>query len=362
MARVINFYAGPAALPVEVLKKAQEEMIEWRGTGMSVMEISHRSKEYEAMHNEAQALFKELCGMGENWQILFLQGGASTQFYMVPLNFLTKDKTADYILTGAWSQKALKEAKRITSNLGITTTEDNKVFRRIPKQGELKLNPKAEYVHVTSNNTIFGTQWREFPNTGGVPIFCDMSSDIFSRKFDPSKFGLIYAGAQKNLGPSGVTVVAIRKDMLEKANKDLPTMLAYQTHAADNSLYNTPPCYSIYILNLTLNWLKNFGGLPAMEKENAAKAKTLYDAIDGSGGYYNCPVEKDARSWMNVVFRLKSEPLEEKFAKDGKAAGFIGLKGHRSVGGIRVSMYNANRLDAVNAMVGFMKDFQKKNG
>lgn len=361
MSRVHNYYAGPAALPVEVLEKAREELLEWRGTGMSVMEISHRSKEYDAVHNSAINTFKELLGMGDDWTVLLLQGGASSQFFMVPMNLLSGGGKADYVNTGAWSKKAIKEAKRFGDIHIAADTESDGVFQRVPKADELDIRDEAVYVHMTSNNTIFGTQFHEFPDTGGAPIVGDMSSDILSHEFDVSKFGVIYAGAQKNLGPSGVTVVAVRKDMLDKASKDLPTMLTWHTHADKNSLFNTPPCFGIYILDLVLGWVKEKGGVAAMDKMNAEKGELIYGAIEGSGGFYNCPVEKESRSNMNVVFRLPSEDLEAKFVSEGKEAGFLGLKGHRSVGGIRVSMYNANGVESVKDVVAFMKDFASKN-
>ncbi len=361
MARVHNFYAGPAALPLEVLEETRDELLEFRGSGVSVMETSHRSKEFDALHNETIGLFKELMGLGDNFKVLLLQGGASLQFAMVPMNLLGEGKSADYIQTGSWSKKALKEAKLFGTVRVAGTTEKDGVFRSIPKQEELDLDPNAVYCHLTSNNTIFGTQWRQFPDTGGVPLVADMSSDILSRAVDPAPFGIIYAGAQKNLGPSGVTVVAIRDDLLEKCSKDTTTMLNYHTHADKNSLFNTPPCLAIYILHKVLNWTKKQGGVASLEKINDAKAKLIYGAIDGSNGFYNCPVEKDSRSYMNVVFRLPTEELEKKFAGEGLAAGFLGLKGHRSVGGIRVSMYNANGLESVKDVVGFMKDFAAQN-
>jgi phosphoserine aminotransferase len=361
MKRAINFNAGPAAIPQEVLEKAQAEMLDWKGTGMSVMEVSHRSKEYEEMHNHAQASFKEIAGMGDDWKILFLTGGASSQFFMLPMNFLSEGGVADYLVTGHWGKAAVKEAKRYGQINSISTEKDG-VFRSILKQSDIKIDARATYVHMTSNNTIFGTQWQYWPEVGSVPFVADMSSDIFSRPFPADKFSMIYAGAQKNLGPSGVTAVAVKESFLAKAKEDLPTMLSYKTHQANNSLYNTPPCFSIYILDLTLDWIKKMGGLPALQKINEEKARLLYDAIDSSGGYYNCPVDKDARSKMNVVFRLGSEELEDKFVKEAKAAGIIGVKGHRSVGGIRFSIYNANLVENVKISADFMKDFQKRNG
>ncbi|MBN2378149.1 MAG: 3-phosphoserine/phosphohydroxythreonine transaminase [Sedimentisphaerales bacterium] len=363
MPRVHNFYAGPAALPLEALEAAREELLDFRGSGVSVMETSHRSKEYDAVHNEAGQLFSELLGLGDNFKVLFLQGGASLQFAMIPMNLLSPDQSADYIITGAWSQKALKEAKLFGTARVAATTEVDGVFNSIPTADQLDLDSNAQYCHLTSNNTIFGTQWRTFPDTGNVPLVADMSSDILSRSFDPSLFGIIYAGAQKNIGPAGVAVVAIRDDVLEKCKKDgVPTMLSYHTHADKNSLFNTPPCFTIYMVNKVFNWLKNKGGVATIEKENAAKADLIYGCIDNSNGYYTCPVAPQSRSWMNVVFRLPSEDLEKKFVAEGLAAGFVGLKGHRSVGGIRVSIYNANGLDSVKDVVNFMTNFVAKNG
>ena len=362
MKRVINFSAGPAGIPVEVLEQARDEMLDWNGTGCSVMEVSHRGKEYDALHHEAMDLFRELAGMGPEWKVMFTTGGASTQFLMLPMNHLGTGKSADYVNTGNWSKAAIKEAKRFGT---ITRPADMELegglFRSIPKQGDLKFNPAAEYVHYTSNNTIFGTQWGYIPDVKGKPLVCDMSSDIFSRPVDFSKYDMIYAGAQKNLGPSGVTVVAMKDSFLAKANADLPTMMSYKVFAENDSMFNTPPCFSIYILDLVLRWLKKNGGLAAMGKVNDAKQGTLYAAIDGSNGYYTCPVDKDARSWMNIVFRLPTVELEEKFIKDAKAAGIVQIKGYRTVGGIRFSEYNAVTLDNIKTTVGFMADFKAKN-
>ncbi len=362
MPRIHNFYAGPAALPVQALEAAREELLDFAGSGVSVMETSHRSKEYDQVHNTTIALIKELMGLDENFEVLFIQGGASFQFAMVPMNLLGNGASADYILTGSWSKKAIKEAKIVGAARVAATTEADGVFRSIPKQDDLDLDAKAAYCHLTSNNTIFGTQWRQFPNTGSVPLVGDMSSDILSRRFDPEPFGLIYAGAQKNLGPSGVAIVIIRKDILERCRDGLPTMLSYKTHAENNSLYNTPPTFAIYMVYQVLVWLKNAGGVAAMEKINNEKSQLIYGTIDGSGGFYSNPIVPADRSQMNVVFRLPSEDLEKRFVSEGLAAGFVGLKGHRSVGGIRVSMYNANGLDSVRDVVGFMKDFAAKNG
>ncbi len=362
MKRVINFSAGPAAIPVEVLEQARDDMLDWNGTGCSVMEVSHRGKEYDALHHETMDLFRELAGMGPEWKVLFTTGGASTQFLMLPMNYLGEGKSADYVNTGNWSKAAIKEAKRFGSVSHPANMElEGGLFRSIPKQAELKFNAAAEYVHYTSNNTIFGTQWHYTPDAKGKPLVCDMSSDIFSRPVDFSKFDMIYAGAQKNLGPSGVTVVAMKEGFLAKAKEDLPTMMSYKVFAANDSMFNTPPCFSIYVLNLVLRWLKKNGGLEAMGKVNDAKQKTLYSTIDGSSGYYTGPVDLDARSWMNVVFRLPSVELEEKFIKDAKAAGIVQIKGYRTVGGIRFSTYNASTLEHIKTAAQFMQDFKAKN-
>jgi phosphoserine aminotransferase len=362
MARLRNYYAGPAALPLEALQAAQKELLDFAGSGVSVMETSHRSKEFDHIHNETIALVKELMGLDDKFDVLLLQGGASLQFAMVPMNLIPKGQSADYIITGSWSKKAIKEAKIIASARVAATTEIDGVFRAIPKQEALDLDPKAAYCHITSNNTIYGTQWGRFPNTGNVPLVADMSSDILSRRFDPAPFGLIYAGAQKNLGPSGLVVVIIRKDVLEKSNEGLPTMLSYRTHAKENSLFNTPPCFSIYMMNKVLHWVKGRGGVAVLEKENQAKGKLIYGAIDQSNGFYKNTIAAQDRSLMNVVFNLTTEELEKKFVADALVAGFLGVKGHRSIGGIRASIYNANGLDSVTDFVAFMKNFAAKNG
>jgi len=362
MARKHIYYAGPAVLPVEALQEAQAELLEYKNSGSSIMETSHRGKDYEAVHNGTIALIKELMGLGDNYKVLFLQGGASLQFAMVPMNFLGQGRSADYIQTGTWSKKALKEAKLFGNTRVAATTEKDGIFRSIPKQSDLNLDPNAVYCHLTSNNTIFGTQCRQFPDTGNVPLIADMSSDILSRRFDPKPFGLIYAGAQKNLGPAGVAVVVIRDDMLAKTNKGLTTMLSYNTHADENSLYNTPPTFTIYMIGKVLQWIKNKGGVAAMEKQNTEKARILYGAIDSSNGYYKNVIAPEDRSQMNVVFNLSSAELEAKFVEEGKKAGFLGIKGHRSIGGIRASIYNAIPVESVQEFVKFMKDFQEKNG
>lgn len=364
--RIYNFSAGPAILPEEVLLEAQKDLYALPGVGMSILEISHRSKTYDAIHQEAKEGLKKLLNIPDNYSILFLQGGASLQFSMVPLNLMPPKNKADYILTGSWSKKAMKEAKRVgTVNVAATTEEgegEKKYFKRIPKQSELKLDPDAAYVHFTSNNTIFGTEWQTEPEVGNVPLVCDASSDILSKPIDVKKYGLIYAGAQKNMGPSGVTLVIIRKDLLERSQDSLHTMLNYKIHAENDSLYNTPNTFGIYIIKLVTKWLLGLGGLEEMYKINKKKAQLLYDCIDQSGGFYKGHAEKDSRSLMNVTFNLATEELEKKLIDEATKAGFSGLKGHRSVGGLRASIYNAFPIKGVEALVDFMKDFQKRNG
>lgn len=358
--RVYNFNPGPAVLPEPVLKEVQEHMMALPGVGMSILEISHRSATFENILNETIENLRKLANIPQNYKILFLGGGASLQFSMVPLNLMPPKNKADYIVTGSWSKKAVKEAKRVgTVNIAASTEEEN--FKRIPKQDELKLDPDAAYVHYTSNNTIFGTEWHYIPEVGDVPLVCDMSSDIFSYPIDISKFGLIYAGAQKNLGPAGVTIVIIREDLLERSQDTLHTMLNYKIHAENNSLYNTPPVFAIYVVGLVAKWLLNLGGLEAIAKINEEKAKLIYDAIDSSNGFYRGHAEKDSRSKMNITFRLPSEELEKKFVKEATEQGLVGLKGHRSVGGLRASVYNAFPIEGAKALVEFMKEFQSKN-
>jgi phosphoserine aminotransferase len=357
MAKKYNFYAGPAILPQEVMKKAQEELLDFNGIGLSVMEISHRSKDFEAVINAAEAKIRSLLGVPENYQVLFLQGGASLQFGMVPMNLL-KGKKADYIHTGEWAKKAIKEAK-LFGTVNVAGTSEDKNFSYVPEN--LKLSPDAQYVHVTSNETIGGIQWSKFPETGNIPLVIDMSSDIFSRRIDFKNIGLIYAGAQKNIGPAGVTLVIIRNDLVEAGAEGLTTMLSYKTHAKEKSMYNTPPCFAIYIIKLVMDWIEGLGGLAGIEKINDEKAKTIYDAIDNSNGYYKGTAALKDRSKMNVTFRLPSEELEEKFINEAKKAGFIGLKGHRSVGGCRASLYNAMSLTGVSELTKFMEKFAGEN-
>ena len=358
--RIFNFSAGPAVLPLPVLEEAQRDLVAMPGVGMSVMEISHRSATFEGILNTAVADMRALANIPDNYKVLFLQGGASTQFAMLPMNLLGAGATADYILTGDWGKKAYKEAKKFGAVKVAGTTESGN-FARVPRQDELQLTPGAAYVHMTSNETIHGNQWFFVPDTGGAPLVCDMSSDIFSRPIDVAKYGVIYAGAQKNLGPSGVTVVIIREDLLARSTDALPTMLNYKTHAENGSMYNTPPAFGIYILGLVLKWLKGLGGLSAIEAVNERKAAALYAELDRSG-FWKPHAEKSCRSRMNVTFRLATEELEKKFAKEATAAGLDGLKGHRAVGGIRASIYNAFPEAGVYALVEFMKEFERRNG
>jgi len=358
--RVFNFSSGPAVLPLPVLEEAQRDLVALPGVGMSVLEISHRSKPFDEILAGALADMRELASIPEHYQILFLQGGASTQFSMVPMNLLTPGLTADYIVTGDWGKKALKEAKKVGATSVACSTEDGN-FKRIPAQQELRLTPGSAYVHMTSNNTIHGTQWHHLPDVGGAPLISDTSSDMFSRPIDVSKHGLIYAGAQKNLGPSGVTVVIIRDDLLARSADTLPTMMNYRIQAENESRYNTPPAFGIYILRLVLKWLKGVGGLAAIEKVNERKAAALYAELDRTA-FWMPHADKDARSRMNVTFRLQSEALEQRFVKESTAAGLDGLKGHRSVGGLRASIYNAFPEAGITALVQFMQEFERKHG
>jgi phosphoserine aminotransferase len=357
---VHNFFAGPAVLPASALKRAHEEFFNFADTGMSVMEISHRSAQFEALNNEAQALMRELLGIPDNYKILFIQGGASQQFGMVPMNFLTKESSADYILTGGWSEKAQKEAK-LFGNTRVAFSSKETKFNRIPKQGELSLDPKAAYVHMTTNNTLFGTQWHYIPEVGNVPLVADMSSDMMWKKFDVTRFAMIYAGAQKNLGPSGVTVVIVRDDFLARCNPGLTTMLSYKTHAENNSLYNTPPTFGIYMLRNVLAWQKEIGGLAEVERRNHAKAKLIYDCFDRHPDFYKGHAEKDSRSVMNITWTMRDAEIEKKFLKEAEALNILGLKGHRDVGGCRASTYNALPIESAHALVNFMEEFAKKN-
>jgi phosphoserine aminotransferase len=358
MARAFNFGAGPAVLPTSVLEEAQRELVDYKGIGMSIMECSHRGKDYDAVHAEAVANITKLLKLSDDYSVLFLQGGASMQFAMVPLNLLGKGMTADYTNSGAWASKAITEAK-LVGKVNIAADCGKEIPTRVPSIKELKLTDGAAYVHITSNETISGAQWKEFPKTK-APLVADMSSDILSRPFDASRFGLIYAGAQKNLGPSGVTLVVIRKDLAARAPEGLATMLKYSTHIEENSLYNTPPTFGIYLLMLVTRWILK-QGQENLYAQNVAKAKKLYDALD-AGRFYRPTAVKECRSDMNVTFRLPSEELEKKFVSEATKAGMDGLKGHRSVGGIRASIYNAFPVAGVEALISFMKDFEAKNG
>lgn len=358
--RIFNFNPGPATLPLEVLEEARDEMLNYRDTGISVMEMSHRSPEFEEIINSAQSLFLEVAELSSEHQVLFLQGGASLQFSMVPFNFLTPDATADYIVTGSFAKKALQEGAKI-GKTNIAASNDSNNYTAIPRQEDIALSSNSAYLHLTTNNTIYGTQWKYVPESGSVPLIADMSSDILSRKMEMKKFDLIYAGAQKNLGPAGVTVVVISKSLLEQASSSLPPILSYKTHAENGSLYNTPPCFPIYIVKLVLEWLKKKGGLAAVQEANEKKAHLLYNVIDKSDGYYTGHAVKKDRSEMNVTFHLPEEQLEKEFLDKASSEGLIGLKGHRSVGGIRASIYNAMPIEGCETLAQFMKDFKQKH-
>jgi phosphoserine aminotransferase len=358
--RVHNFSAGPAVLPVSVLEEIQRNLVSLPGVGMSILEISHRSAAFEAILAQAEADIRALAAIPSNYKVLFLQGGASLQFSMVPMNLLTSGASADYIDSGSWAEKAIKEAKRVgTVNVAATTKAEN--YSRVPRQDELKLTPGAAYVHMTSNNTIEGTEYKELPAVGDVPLVSDTSSDMFSRPIDISRHALIYSGAQKNMGPAGVTVVIVRDDLLQRSSKSLPTMLNYAVHAENGSMYNTPPAFAVYALGLVMKWLVVNGGLAAIAKTNERKAAKLYSEIDRTG-FYRGTADKGCRSLMNVTFRLATEELEKQFIKESTAAGLDGLKGHRSVGGMRASIYNAFPEDGVDALVSFMRDFERARG
>jgi phosphoserine aminotransferase len=357
--RIFNFSAGPAVLPEPVLKKAQEAIWDAAGSGIGIMEHSHRGKVFERVRDEAEQACRDLAGIPDNYRVLFLQGGASLQFSMVPMNLLPPDRTADYLLTGVWAQKAVKEAKVLGAKVHIAATAESTNFDRIPRAAEIKYSERPAYVHLTTNNTIYGTQWRTEPAVpAGVPLVADTSSDMYSRPIDVSKYGLIYAGAQKNLGPSGVVLVIIRDDLVEAGPKTLPTMLQYRTHAAEKSLYNTPPAFGIYVMGEVFKWIQGQGGLAAMAEHNESKARLLYDFIDQSD-FFRGTVEPDSRSWMNVCFRAPTEELESKFISEATKRGLDGLKGHRNAGGMRASIYNACPRAGVEALVAFMKEFEQ---
>ncbi len=358
--KIYNFSAGPAILPTEVLEKAKSELLSLNEIGMSVMEISHRSKHFAPILEGAISGIRELLNVPDNYKILFLQGGATLQFSMIPLNFLGKDETADYVVTGAWGKKAVKEAKRC-GNVNVVFSTADEGFKSVPTPDELKFGETANYVHYTSNETIEGVEFKYDLNGNGIPVVCDMSSNILSKPIDVKKYALIYAGAQKNIGPSGVTLVIIRDDLIERVPENQHSMLDYRALAANNSMLNTPNTWGIYIINLVCEWLKENGGLEAMERKNEEKAKVLYDAIDASDGYYRGHADKPARSLMNVTFRLPSEELEKQFAAEATAQGLDGLKGHRNVGGIRASIYNAFPQEGVETLAEFMKTFSQKN-
>ncbi len=361
MTRIFNFSAGPAVLPEEVLKQAQAELLDWHGSGMSVMEMSHRGKEFIAIAEKAEADLRELMNIPANYKVLFLQGGASAQFAMVPLNLLRGKKSADYINTGEWSKKAIKEAKKFGS-VNVAATSESTNFSTVPPQKDWKLDPDAAFLHYTPNETIGGVEFSFVPQTGNVPLVADMSSTILSRPVDVTKYGLIYAGSQKNIGPAGLTIVIVREDLIGGAAAGTSSVFDYKIHAENASMYNTPPTYGWYIAGLVFDWLKKRGGLKAMAEINKRKAEKLYAFIDASGGFYKNPVEKHSRSWMNVPFTLKSEALDEPFLKGTKAAGLVQLKGHRSVGGMRASIYNAMPEAGIDALITYMQDFMKKQG
>ncbi|HEY8090140.1 MAG TPA: 3-phosphoserine/phosphohydroxythreonine transaminase [Polyangiaceae bacterium] len=368
MRRPMNFNAGPATLPLPALERARDELLDFAGSGMSVMEHSHRGKDYEAVHDEALRRMRELLAIPADYEVMFLQGGASMQFALLPMSFLPPGGSADYVVTGAWTSKAYSEASMWAAvagarvNLAASTKEESGEYRRVAQPGEARLDPAAAYVHWASNETIHGLQYLELPRFGTAPQVCDMSSDFLWKKVDVTPLSLVYGGAQKNIGPSGVTVVIARKEFLERGRKDLPTILQYRSHAAARSLLNTPPTFGIYLVRNVLAWIEDIGGLDVIEQRNRAKAAALYEAIDAAPGFYRAPVEKGSRSVMNVVFHLPSEALDRRFVDEAKAAGMVGVKGHRSVGGIRVSLYNAVELAWVEELARFMKDFTKRAG
>ena len=357
--RVYNFYAGPATLPLSVLKKAQEELLDFHGTGMSILEISHRSKEYDAVHKKASELLRELMGIPSNYKVLWLQGGASTQFFMAPLNLQQAGKPMEYVHTGNWAKKAIKEAK-LYGEVKIVASSEDKKFTYIPKN--VVFSENTAFAHITGNETIGGIEWHEWPTVPStVPLVCDMSSNLMDKVIDVKKFGLIYAGAQKNLGPAGVTVVIIREDLITRVPENTPTMLKYKTHVEKDSLYNTSPCFSIYLCELVLEHLKNLGGVAAMEKHNRKKATLVYDIIDKSNGFYKGVAQPESRSLMNVTFNLATPELEAKCVEEAKKQGLIGLKGHRDVGGMRASLYNAMSMEGVETLCSFLTEFQEQN-
>lgn len=360
MSRIYNFSAGPAALPEEVLQRARDEMVDWQGCGMSVMEMSHRGKEFMSIAEKAETDLRDLLAIPDNYKVLFLQGGASSQFAMVPVNLAAGGKATDYINTGAWSKKAIAEGKRL-SNVSIAGSSEAQNFTTTPMQADLQLNPDAAYVHYTPNETIGGVEFSYVPETGDVPLVADMSSTILSRPLDINQYGIIYAGAQKNVGPAGLTLVIIREDLIGNADSNMPVMFDYKTHADNDSMYNTPPTYSWYLAGLVFEWIKGKGGLEEMAHINSRKANKLYNAIDSSGFYAN-PVDEHCRSWMNIPFTLANAGLDATFLAEAGAIGLKTLKGHRSVGGMRASIYNAMPEAGVDALIDFMADFEKRHG
>lgn len=357
--RIYNFNPGPAAIPQSVLEEVRGDLLNYKGEGLSVMEMSHRSKSFDAIIKSAETLMKEVMAIPDGYKVVFFQGGATLQFAAVPMNLLPDGKFADYVNSGSWSKKAIAEAKKLEKTVNVIASSEDDNFTYIPKG--YKVTPGSEYLHITSNNTIFGTQYHEFPETGNVPLVADMSSDINCCKIDVSKFGLIYAGAQKNLGPAGTTVVIIREDLMERSPDNIPSICSYKIIGDKDSLYNTPPTFGIYIIKIILEWIKGQGGLGKLEEINRKKAKLLYDAIDKSD-FYRGTVKEDSRSIMNVTYRLPSEELEQKFVAEALQNGMLGLKGHRSVGGIRASIYNAVTIKAIEILVEFMTQFEKQNG
>jgi len=360
MSRIFNFSAGPAALPLPVLERAAEELVEYGGTGMSVMEMSHRGKAFQEIFARTKQGVIDLLGVPADYQVLFLQGGATAQFAMVPMNLLGKVGKADYVNTGVWSKKAIAEARKF-GTVNVAASSEDAGFHRIPRQADLVLDPDAAYCHITTNNTIFGTEYPYMPDTGDVPLVADASSNILSRPMDVARYGLIYAGAQKNLGPSGVTLVVIRKDLIGRTEGSVPTIFDYQIHADADSMYNTPPTYAIYVLGLVCDWLRDQGGVAAIEQVNIRKAQKLYDGIDASD-FYACPTEPASRSRMNVPFTIANPDLDATFLAEAAAAGLVALKGHRLVGGMRASLYNAMPEAGVDALVGFLQEFERRHG
>jgi phosphoserine aminotransferase len=358
--RIFNFAAGPCTLPLPALEKAQAEFVDYAGSGMSLIEMSHRGKIYDAVHNQALDLFRELLAIPDTHEILFLGGGATLQFAMLPMNLMVEGKTAEYVNTGAWAKKAISDAKKCGS-VKVIWTGEAESFMRVPRKDELVFNQEASYAHICGNETIGGIEWPEIPDTGKVPLVVDASSHVMSQPIDWNRVAAMYAGAQKNLGPAGLAVIVLRKDLIERAPATLPAYLAYKTHVPDKSMYNTPPVFSIYMMKLTLDWVKEQGGVKGMEKLAAQRSSTIYNAIDGSNGWYRCPVQEASRSRMNVVWRLPTEDLEKKFLDEAGKKGFSGLKGHRSVGGCRASMYNALPVEGATQLAAFMADFKKAN-